>query len=119
MPLVPPTTTAVRPDKSNSFMRCDQTDDGRRRTRARRGEGSGAGTPACGCRDGPARRQVGIGRRLLRLVPARLEQVIVHRAPRRVGVARADGLVDAAVHLGGVAEVALARGAPAVSRRRS
>ena len=73
-----------------------QTDDGR------------CGAPraaACG-RSGVT---VAIGRRLLRLVPARLEQVIVHRPPGGLGVAGADRLVNPPVHLGRVAEIALAR----------
>ena len=44
---------------------------------------------------------------LLRLVVGGLEQVLVHGLARRVGVARADRLVDPPVRLGGVAQVAL------------
>ena len=46
-------------------------------------------------------------RGLLRLVRAGLLEVVVHRAARRLRVARADGLVDAAVRLGRVVQVAV------------
>ena len=110
MPLVPPTTTAVRPLRSNKDISGTPDDDADGlvwvwsrtvvSTLWRRGLGG-----------------------LLRLVVAGLEQMRVHRLPCGLGVARADRLVDSPVHLGGVAQVTQARArggiaAPLVVERR-
>src|SRR5713226_5293603 len=47
--------------------------------------------------------------RFLRLVGGRLEEMLVHRASRRLGVVRANRLIDPAVRFGGVDEIAIRR----------
>ena len=100
MPLVPPTTTAVLagPDRRAIWVH--------------------ALDPAAGAA------RAALGRGLRRLTPAPgsgcLQQVFVHRAPRLLGVARADRLVDAPVRLGRVAQIAIGRAlAPSRGAARS